>query len=136
MTRWAIRRATSGKRAGTHLVKRWQFVAFAGPSGGESTGIVDLLAIRRDHQSHGPTLRRGDLFEIILIQIKGGSAAWPSVSDQRRLLAVKASYKAKSVVLATWHKGAEPSVHVLQQESPDRAIAWQEASPPEVFGSG
>ena len=28
---------------------RWQLVTFCGKSGGESVGVVDLLAIRKDH---------------------------------------------------------------------------------------
>jgi len=29
---------------------RWQLVTFLGKRGGESTGIVDMLAIRKDHK--------------------------------------------------------------------------------------
>src|SRR5580658_9849699 len=78
MTRWAIRFSSSGKRAGTKPVKRWQFVAFPGPGGAESRGIVDLVAIRRDHRPGLGVFQPGDLFEMVFVQIKGGAAAWPS----------------------------------------------------------
>ena len=45
--------------------------------GHESAGIVDLMAIRKDHGTHNSKFKRGDLFEIILIQIKGGGARLP-----------------------------------------------------------
>src|SRR3990170_160580 len=77
MTRWHIGFVTNGKRLGSAKVKptrRWQLVGFPGPAGRESTGIVDLLAIRKNHQKPKPPFKRGDLFEIILIQIEGGGA--------------------------------------------------------------
>lgn len=128
MTRWAIRHSTTGKRSGTVAVKRWQFVAFAGPLGGESRGIVDMLAIRRDHHTTGGRFLRGDLFEIMLVQIKGGGAAWPTVNDQARLKAVQRRYRAKAVVLASWLKGAEPTFYVLERG------AWKEKSAASIFG--
>lgn len=58
---------------------------FPGPGGGESTGIVDFMAIRKDHsQPETDPLKRGDLFEIILIQVKGGSARMPTRQDVLR----------------------------------------------------
>lgn len=134
MTRWAIRFASSGKRTGSNAVKRWQFVAFAGPGGRESRGIVDLVAIRRDHGSTRGAFLPGDLFEIVLIQIKGGAAAWPSVADQARLDAVRKHYRAKAVVLASWQKGAEPRFYALRRVSADRTRAWIEVTAVDVFG--
>jgi hypothetical protein len=89
MTRWAIRFASSGERAGTNASKRWQFVGFAGPNGSESRGIVDLVAIRRDHLTSDKSFRIGDLFEIVFVQIKGGGAPWPTFDDVKRLRAVQ-----------------------------------------------
>jgi hypothetical protein len=128
MTRWAIRFSTTGKRSGTAAVKRWQFVAFAGPFGGESRGIVDLVAIRRDHRENEAPFLLGDLFEIVFVQIKGGSAAWPTVNDVLRLKAVQRRYRAKAVVLASWRKGAEPTFYVLKRG------AWEEESAASIFG--
>jgi hypothetical protein len=36
-------------------------------AGRESAGIIDLLAIRKDHAKANGKFKRGDLFEIILI---------------------------------------------------------------------
>lgn len=134
MTRWAIRFASTGKRAGTGVGKRWQFVSFAGPSGSESRGIVDLIAIRRDHRVSVMPFLPGDLFEIVLVQIKGGGAAWPSVADLTRLAAVRRRYRAKAVVLASWQKGAEPRFYTMRRVSPERDMAWREVTAVEVFG--
>jgi hypothetical protein len=134
MTRWAIRFASSGKRAGTRAAKRWQFVGFAGPNGSESRGIVDLLAIRRDHLTTGEKFRVGDLFDIVLIQIKGGTAPSPTFDDLKRLRAVQRYYHAKAVVLASWQKGTEPKFYVLQRLLKDRRIAWSETSAAVIFG--
>ncbi|MBA2438741.1 MAG: hypothetical protein H0V52_10420 [Acidimicrobiia bacterium] len=64
--KWLIRRARS-ERA-------WEIVNFTGRAGRESAGIVDLLAIRKDH-TIDLVKHRGDYFEMILIQVKGGSAS-------------------------------------------------------------
>lgn len=68
MTKWFV---TYNHRNGA----MWNVVSFNGPNGSESRGIVDLLAIRKDHRSKKAGRKRGDLFEIVLIQTKGGSAA-------------------------------------------------------------
>lgn len=135
MTRWAIRFSTTGKRAGTRAEKRWQFVGFAGPGRGESRGIIDLIAIRRDHVTDDGAFRPGDLFEIVLIQIKGGSAPWPTVPDMRRMRAVQRRYHARAVVLAAWRKGAEPTFYVLEAASANRERAWREVRASEVFAA-
>jgi len=54
MTRWHIGFVINGKRLGSAKVKpirRWQLVGFPGPGGQESAGIVDLLAIRKNHKA-------------------------------------------------------------------------------------
>lgn len=132
-----MRFATNGKRAGTKYVKRWQFVGFPGPAGGESRGIVDLLAIRRDHGEppKGTLLCRGDLFEIGLVQIKGGSADWPTAEDVKRLEAVRDYYHAKVVVLASWKKGSEPSFYVLKRLDAEGRAAWDKTRAAVIFGS-
>ena len=135
MTKWAIRFSSAGKRAGTKAVKRWQFVAFAGPNGSESQGIVDLVAIRRDHRAIVGAFRPGDLFEIVFIQIKGGSASWPTVKDMRRLRAVQRFYRAKAVVLASWKRGVEPTFHILASVSSVRDRAWRRVPASEIFGA-
>ena len=86
MTKWLVSRTKSRTN--------WQLVEFTGPGGRESRGIVDLLAIRKDHRASGDDLKRGDLFEIILLQIKGGSARWPSRNDILRLRQVARHHRA------------------------------------------
>jgi hypothetical protein len=84
---------------------RWQLVTFYGKSGAESAGVVDLLAIRKDHGEPLPGSRRGDCLQMILIQVKGGSAARPTLEDAARLRVVAKRHGASHVPLATWKKG-------------------------------
>ena len=98
MTKWLVTFASGGG-------KKWQLVSFEGVHGGESTGIVDFLAIRKDHSRAQPPLKRGDLFEFVLVQAKGGGSAWPSSEDIIRLRRVGSLYHANAVVLADWQKG-------------------------------
>ena len=117
------------------MAKRWQFVGFAGPAGSESRGIVDLLAIRRDHLTSDDRFKVGDLFDIVLVQIKGGSASWPSFDDAKRLRAVQRYYRARAVVLSSWRKGAEPKLYVLKRVSKDRTLAWAKTTAVAIFGT-
>jgi hypothetical protein len=59
-------------------------VNFTGRAGRESTGVVDLLAIRKDH-SIDAVKHRGDFLEMILIQVKRGGAPRPNGKDIARL---------------------------------------------------
>jgi hypothetical protein len=73
MTKVRIRQVASRTRS--------QLVTFYGKSGAESAGIVDLMAVRKDHGEPYPGSRRGDCLQIILIQVKGGSAPRPTLED-------------------------------------------------------
>jgi hypothetical protein len=129
MTKWLITRTKSR----TH----WQLVEFPGQRGGESRGIVDLLAIRKDHRRPPSGLKRGDLFEIVLVQIKGGSARWPSRDDIHRLRQVARRYHAKAVVLASWKKGSQPTLYTLPARLGADYVpndVWLEVEPEAVFG--
>ena len=106
MTKWLVTKANAGTK--------WQLVAFVGPNGKESRGIVDVLAVRKNHSTTGDCLKRGDLFEMVLIQIKGGKAAWPTIGDIQRLRAVAKHHRAKCVVLAEWKKGQQPTLYRLK----------------------
>jgi len=67
---------------------------------------VDVLAIRKDtKRPDRQLLKSGDLFEIILVQMKGGSARRPNVADTKRLRVVKKRYGATDIVLFTWKRG-------------------------------
>lgn len=115
----------------------WRLVTFDGKLGGESRGIVDLLAIRRDHRDASPNYLRGDLFEIVLIQVKGGSARMPSPQDVQRLKRVGQRYRAKAVLLATWTKGNQARFFRLRKRvlpSCTPHEAWEVLrTPSEVF---
>jgi len=63
MTKWII---SFSQKAGA----RWNIVDFSGARG-ESRGIVDLLAVRKNHRRSTAATKRGDFLEIILIQCKG-----------------------------------------------------------------
>src|SRR5439155_6056008 len=82
--RWAVTMAKVRIRRVASRT-RWQLVTFCGKSGGESVGVVDMLAIRKDHGTSVGAIRRGDALQIILIQVKGGSAARPTPEDAARL---------------------------------------------------
>ena len=106
---------------------RWQLVTFLGPSGGEARGIVDMMAIRKNH-SDNAGLKRGDLFELVLIQVKGGSAPLPTADDRERLRMVSIVYRAKAVILAKWKRGREVVFYQLKGDS------WElVSSPAELF---
>jgi hypothetical protein len=91
--------------------------------------VVDLVAIRRDYREPADrTLKRGDLFEIILIQIKGGGAKKPTQADKDRLLKVKRKYGARRVVLFSWKKGEEKRFAVLGRDR-----EWHDVDPEQLF---
>src|SRR3990172_6297943 len=106
MTKWLI---TYSRRRGV----KWNLVEFGGETGSESRGIVDIVAIRKDHTTvtNKSGLKRGDLFDIVLIQIKGGGGKSPTTSDVGRLKRVAAYHRAWAVVLAVWKKGKSPELY-------------------------
>jgi len=120
MTKWLITYSSKGS-------KKWQFVSFEGSKGGESRGIVDFIAIRRDHKFSKKPLKIGDLFEIILIQSKGGKARMPSIDEILRLSKVGRYYHAKRIILANWKKGKAPIFYTLVNSS------WEKIEPNDAF---
>jgi hypothetical protein len=121
MTKWLV---TYSRRTGA----KWNLVDFGGKTNAEARGIVDVIAIRKDHRHAGPALKRGDLFEIVLIQTKGGSAPRPTTDDVARLSRVANYYKAKAVILAVWRRGEKLDPFKLN------GTHWQLVSPDEIFG--
>lgn len=113
----------------SRVAKRWRLVSFRGAGGGEWRGIVDVLAIRKDtsHSNH-KLLRSGDLFEIILVQMKGGSARRPSSTEIQRLRAVARRYGAKGIVLFAWKKGEGCEFSKLGRGK------WNLSSAKDIFG--
>ena len=118
MTKVRIRRVASRTR--------WQLVTFYGKSGAESVGVVDMLAIRKDHSASLGAMRRGDALQIILIQVKGGTAARPTPEDATRLRTVAKKHGACDVLLATWKKGTEARFFRLRR--PSAGEAWAEVT--------
>jgi len=121
MTKVRIRRVLSRTR--------WQLVTFCGTSGSESVGIVDLLAVRKDHRepSIGGT-KRGDALQIILIQVKGGTASMPTNEDGKRLWAVAKALRARHVLLASLKKGTAARFYSYRPRATDRAKQWIEVT--------
>jgi len=117
MTQVAIRQATADKP-----YPRWHFVKFDGKSGGESRGVVDLVAIRKDHSEPRAGTKRGDALQIILIQVKGGSAAKPTAEDAARLRIVGRHHGTCGILLATWKKGKVARFYSLHGRLPE----WRE----------
>ncbi len=92
MTKWLV---TYSHRTGA----RWNLVDFGGKTGVEARGVVDLVAIRKDHLENRTGLKRGDLLEIVLIQTKGGTAPPPTAEDLDRLSRVARHHRAKALYL-------------------------------------
>jgi hypothetical protein len=117
----------------TKLNRRWKLVTFAGKKGGEWIGVVDILAVRKCGEEGCDGLKRGDLLEMILIQVKGGSAAWPTDDDVVRLRLVGKHHRAKYVLLAEWKKGKLPTFHKLKASGSGKD-AWEVVVDPlEIF---
>jgi hypothetical protein len=112
MTKVRIRQAVAHA-----FFPRWHLLTFAGPDGGESRGVVDLIAIRKDHSTPRNGLKRGDVFQMILIQVKGGSAAKPTAEDAKRLRIVARRHGACKVLLAAWKKGKAARFYSLRKKT-------------------
>jgi hypothetical protein len=120
MTKVRIRKVTARTR--------WQLVTFYGRSGGESVGIVDLLAIRKDHRRPTAGLGRGDVLQIVLIQVKGGLAPKPTANDWRRLRAVADRHGATEILLAAWSKGKAAQFFRPDGNATSGRMCWRELS--------
>jgi len=121
MTKWLV---TYTRRKGA----RWNLVDFGGMTKSESRGIVDLIAIRKDHRQDRPGLKRGDLFEIVVIQTKGGAAPRSTADDITRLKKVARHHKARAIILAEWQRGERLELFQL------KGSRWYSVSPDEIFG--
>ena len=101
---------------------RWQFISFRGKGGGEWRGVVDVLAVRKStSQPTHPTLKRGDLLDIVLIPVKGEAALAPTLSDCERLRDAARIHRAKAVVLFSWKRGNSSTFSQLNL----RTLQWQ-----------
>jgi len=73
-------------------------------------------------------MKRGDYFEMIFIQTKGGTAPRPKKEDVARLSRLAELYQAKAVVLAEWQKGMRLELYRLDGSE------WVIATAKEIFG--
>jgi hypothetical protein len=110
MTKWLV---TYSHETGA----KWNVVDFGGKTKSEARGIVDLMAIRKDHRKDISGFKGGDLFEIVLIQTKGGAAPRPTAEDVVRLSKVAEHHKATAVVLAEWKKGDKLELFRLEDNN-------------------
>jgi hypothetical protein len=76
--------------------------------------------------NHSPHTKRGDAFQIILIQVKGGKAPMPTAEDGHRLRAVARQHRAKRVLLAAWTKGKAARFFRLRQRQAKAFGDWIE----------
>lgn len=102
---------------------RWKFVDFA-----SSAGVVDILAIRKS--SKPPPLqglKKLDAFEVIVIQVKGGSARPPTEEDVERLRLVAQHHRATRIALFNWVKDRETGYYLLEGKD------WKSVTMAELF---
>ena len=121
---------TLAKALARRFSYRWQFMDFLGPSGRESAGVVDIVAIRKCGKQ--PTiagLKKLDLFDIQLIQVKGGGAPMPRRDEIVRLRLVQEHYRADGVVLFQWVRGERARFSRLDAQ--DR---WVQSTADQLFG--
>ena len=112
------------------VAKRWRFVSFRGKNRGEWRGIVDIVAIRKNTSIPlNVALKRGDLFDIILIQMKGGSARTPTTDEKQRLRQVAKHYRAREVVLFEWKRGERTRFRILGAD-----LEWHPRTRQGIFG--
>ena len=124
--RWA---ETMFKALTKRIGGRWRFVSFRGAGGGEWRGVVDILAVRKN-SSTGATagIKAGDLFDFVLVQLKGGDARDPTQADVVRLRQVARHYRARRVVLFAWKLRTHAEYSVLQRDG-----SWAKTSAADAF---
>lgn len=69
----------------SRIANRSKFVALRGANKGAWRGVVDLIAIRKKtERPSDELLKRGDLFDIVLIQVKDGRSEVHAHDECRR----------------------------------------------------
>lgn len=137
-----VKASKTGKMANTlakalakRYAYRWQFVDFRGPNGEESAGVVDIVAIRKS--SKKPLiegLKSLDAFDIILIQVKGGSSPKPTSDDIKRLQCVRERYHAQSIVLFEWDKKKSVTQFLELDANGETDYPWRKTTAAKLFG--
>ena len=111
-----------------------QFVEFEGREGGESNGIVDLLAVKRnrDHKkTKNMDCNVNDLLDIIHIQVKGGSAGEPTKADKKRMLIVSKYYNCRETLLSRWNPAKFNQVIFKRLKN---NLEWEKVDAKTIFG--
>jgi hypothetical protein len=119
MTKVRIRRAVARKQ-----FPRWHLVTFLGKKGSESRGVVDMIAVRKDHGEPRAGLKKGDDLKIILIQVKGGRAPRPTADDVERLRVVAKIHGDCKILLAEWKKGSEARFSTIAPKATTGELDW------------
>ena len=111
-----------------------QFVEFEGREGGESNGIVDLLAVKRnrDHKkTKNMDCNVNDLLDIIHIQVKGGSARDPTKAAKKRMLIVSKYYNCRETLLSRWNPAKFNQVIFKRLKN---NLEWEKVDAKTIFG--
>ena len=89
------------------------------------------MGIRKDtSQTNKFTLKRGDLFGIIIIQMKGGSAKLHTAEEIGRLKTVAKYFQTNKVTLFEWRKRKKTQFYILNNK-----MEWKEKTALELFGT-
>ena len=111
-----------------------QFVEFEGREGGESNGIVDLLAVKRNRDRKkikNMDCNVNDLLDIIHIQVKGGSAGEPTKADKKRMLIVSKYYNCRETLLSRWNPAKFNQVIFKRLKN---NLEWEKVDAKTIFG--
>ena len=111
-----------------------QFVEFEGREGGESNGIVDLLAVKRNRDRKkikNMDCNVNDLLDIIHIQVKGGSSEPPTKTDKKRMLIVSKYYNCRETLLSRWNPAKFNQVIFKRLKN---NLEWETVNAKTIFG--
>ena len=119
MTKWHIKKASKKQN-------QWRFVDFRGKKG-ESAGIIDAVAVRREHKKNQT---KADNLDIILLQIKGSitNPKFPTKSEDHRLRLAGKSCNARKIVLSRYTYKENILFYEL-----DRNNKWKLSEPKLLF---
>ena len=87
-----------------------------------------MIAVRKDHGKPRSGLELGDDLKIILIQVKGGSAARPTAHDLERLREVAKIHGDCKILLAEWKKGTEAKFSFLAPKATVGEEEWTDVT--------
>jgi hypothetical protein len=83
-----------------------------------------MIAVRKDHGKPLAGTKLGDRLQIILIQVKGGSAAKPTTDDGKRLRIIAQHHGNCPILYAAWKKGEEARFFSLRSKAAVGEVDW------------